>query len=96
MESNKPTLGYWKIRHLASGIRYQLIYSGVDYNMVEYKLGPAPDFSKDDWLSQKNELGLDFPNLPYFIDGEFSLTETIPIHKYSADKWKPELKGKDP
>ena len=27
-----------------------------------------------------------FPNLPYFIDGDFKMTETIAIHKYIADK----------
>ena len=93
---SKPTLGYWKIRHLASGIRYQLAYCGVNYNMVEYTMGQAPEFNRDEWLTQKEKLGLDFPNLPYFIDGDFSLTETLPIHKYITDKWRPELQGKDP
>jgi glutathione S-transferase len=64
--------------------------------MALYTMGPGPEFSKEQWLSKKQNLGLDFPNLPYFIDGDFSLTETLPIHKYIADKWKPELKGKDP
>lgn len=64
--------------------------------MVNYKMGPGPEYNRDEWLSKKENLGLDFPNLPYFIDGDFSLTETLPIHKYIADKWNPELKGKDP
>ena len=34
--SQKPTIGYWKIRGLAANIRYQLAYMGVDYDSVEY------------------------------------------------------------
>ena len=91
----KPILGYWKIRGLAGGIRHQLQYSEVDYENIEYEQGEAPDFSREAWLNQKYTLGLEFPNLPYFIDGDFKLTETMAIHKYIADKWKPELLGKD-
>ena len=37
-----------------------------------------------------------FPNLPYFFDGpDFKLTESLAIHKYIADKWQPELLGRD-
>ena len=55
----------------------------------------ADDLSTQDWLSKKFNLGLDFPNLPYFKDGDLSLTESIAIHRYIADKWKPELLGTD-
>ena len=74
-------------------MRYQLAYQGVEYEMVEYE--QADDFNCDAWLSKKFTLGLDFPNLPYFIDGDFKMSETIPIQKYIADKWNPELLGKD-
>ena len=91
MEGNKPVLGYWKIRGLAANLRYQLAYCGVDYELAEFE--QAEDFSKECWLSVKETLGFDFPNLPYFIDGDFKLTETQAIHKYIAGKWKPELLG---
>jgi len=91
-----PTLGYWKIRGLGANIRYQMVYQGVEYDLKEYEQGDAPDFSRQIWLDEKFNLGLDFPNLPYFIDGDFKLTETVAIHKYVADKWNPELLGATP
>mmetsp|Transcript_26092 Transcript_26092/g.30476 ORF Transcript_26092/g.30476 Transcript_26092/m.30476 type:complete len:123 (+) Transcript_26092:391-759(+) len=35
-------------------------------------------------------IGLDFPNMPYFIDGEVRLTEPMAIIKYIAVKFGPE------
>ena len=93
---SKPVLGYWKIRGLCSNLRYQLAYQGVDYEMVEYEQGD--DFSKEVWLSAKEQMkkdGFDYPNLPYFFDGDFKMSETQPIHRYIADKWMPEVLGKD-
>ena len=34
---SKPTLGYWKIRGLATALRLQMAYEGVQYDMVEYE-----------------------------------------------------------
>ena len=64
--------------------------------MVEYEQGDGPEFSRDAWLDVKPTLGLAFPNLPYLIDGDHSMTETAAIHKYLADKFKPELLGTTP
>ena len=91
-----PTLGYWKIRGLAAGIRMQMIYQGVEYDLAEYEQGDGPEFSRDAWYSVKPTMGLDFPNLPYFINGDFRITETVAIHKYIADKWNPEVLGTTP
>ena len=33
-------------------------------------MGPAPDFDKSSFRNVKDSLGLDFPNLPYYIDGK--------------------------
>ena len=64
--------------------------------MVEYAQGPAPDFDRSSWMNVKPTLGMDFPNLPYLIHGDFKMTETLAIHKYLADTYKPELLGKTP
>ena len=90
------TLGYWKIRGLAAGVRYQLMYSGVEFEMKEYEVTDAPELSTADWTDVKPTLGLDFPNLPYIIDGDFKLTEHTAVHEYLADKYKPELLGTTP
>ena len=76
----KPILGYWKIRGLAIGIRYQLAYQGVEYEQAWYEQGDAPDFSREPWLAVKPTLGFAFPNLPYFISGDLKLSESLAIH----------------
>ena len=46
-------------------------------------------------MNVKDTLGLQFPNLPYFLDGDLKLTETNAIMKYIAAKYGPDLLGKD-
>ena len=54
-------------------------YLNIDFEDRIYQVGPAPDFDKTCWLEQKHNLGLAFPNLPYLIDGDTKLTETVAI-----------------
>ena len=61
-----------------------------------YEQDEAPDFSNHEWTDVKNNLGLDFPNLPYFIDGDIKITESLAIHRYIANKYKSELNGSNP
>ena len=58
---------------------------GVDYDLEEYE--PTPD--RKNWTDVKFTLGLDFPNLPYFIDDGLKLTEVRAVMKYVAMKWQP-------
>ncbi|EED93694.1 glutathione s-transferase [Thalassiosira pseudonana CCMP1335] len=87
----KPILGYWKIRGLAAGIRYQLAYSKVDFDEDVYEQGDGPDFSRASWMDVKNYQGLEYPNLPYIKDGDVALSESGAIHRYCAKKWAPDL-----
>ena len=92
--SEKPILGYYAMRGHGSNIKYQLAYCGVEYDMKYYQFaGEAQNIQVDGWAGDKEQLGLDFPSLPYFIDGEVKLTEPLAIHQYIAAKWKPELLG---
>lgn len=68
-----PTLGYWKWRGVAEPIRILLRYVDEDFEDIRLDLGPAPDYDKKQWLDLIPQLGLDFPNLPYFIDGMWNV-----------------------
>lgn len=70
-------------------------YLGVQFQEELYEQGPAPEFSKQAWFEQKFNLGLDFPNLPYLLDGDVKLTESKAIIKYIARKWDKSLLGRN-
>lgn len=62
-------LGYWDMRRLADAIRLLLEYTASTYAEKYRYVGDAPGYDRSQWLSDKFTLGLDFPNLPYLIDG---------------------------
>ena len=86
----KPVFGYWPIRgsHRGNLNRYILAYSGIDYEEKRY--------TKEEWESDKANLGMDFPNLPYLKNGDFFITESKVVPAYICDKWAPELIGSNP
>jgi len=81
-------VGYWNLRGLMSPIQYLLQISGLPHEVKRY------DFDGDlsnpnvieSWLAEKNDLGLDLPNLPYLLDGDVKLTQSLAIMKYIARK----------
>jgi len=79
-------LGYWDIRGLAQPIRLLLAYSGEEWENKLYACGSPPEFSRDAWLQDKFSLGLDFPNLPYLIDGDVKVSQSNAILRYLARK----------
>lgn len=81
-----PKLGYWGVRALAQFNRNLLVYKGVEFEDKQYKFGSAPDFDRSDWLKEKFNLGLPFPNLPYYIDGDVKLTQSLAILRYLGRK----------
>jgi len=93
--TKKPVLGYWKIRGLAAPIRYIFEYLKVPFEDKFYEQGDAPDFDVSCWTSEKYALGLDFPNLPYLIDGDLKITESQAILRYVVNKYGPHLNGKN-
>ena len=92
----KIILGYWKIRGLAQQIRYLLEYIEHPYEEVLFEQGDAPSFSIESWTSVKDTLGLDFPNVPYLIDGDVKLTDPLSIMIYLCNAYAPELLGSTP
>ncbi|CAH1245287.1 GSTM3 [Branchiostoma lanceolatum] len=77
---------YWNIRGLAQPIRFLLEYTGTEYEEKRYETGPAPDYDLSEWLNVKQSFGLDFPNLPYYIDGDIKITQSNAILRYIARK----------
>eukprot|EP01083_Nonionella_stella_P168356 568197_1 len=93
-ESGEPdqkiVLGYWAIRGVAQPIRFMLEYGKIPYEDRQYGYSTEPPY-KNDWFGgdkEKNEFGLDFPNLPYFVDGDVSITESNAILTYISEKFK--------
>nr|XP_006979552.1 glutathione S-transferase Mu 2-like [Peromyscus maniculatus bairdii] len=80
------TLGYWDIRGLCQAIRLFLEYTDSSYEEKRYTMGDAPDYDQSQWLNDKFKLGLDFPNLPYLIDGSHKITQSNAIMRYIARK----------
>ncbi|XP_018652834.1 glutathione S-transferase 26 kDa [Schistosoma mansoni] len=76
-----PKLGYWKIKGLVQPTRLLLEYLGEAYEERLYDRNDG-----DVWRNEKFKLGLDFPNLPYYIDGDVKLTQSMAILRYIADK----------
>uniref|UniRef100_A0A8C8TNJ3 Glutathione S-transferase n=1 Tax=Peromyscus maniculatus bairdii TaxID=230844 RepID=A0A8C8TNJ3_PERMB len=66
-------LGYWN-------------YTDSSYEEKRYTMGDAPDVDRSQWLNEKFKLGLDFPNLPYLIDGSHKITQSNAILCYLARK----------
>ena len=68
-----------------------LKYTGTEFEDKLLSCGPAPDFDRSCWFDQKFKLGLDFPNLPYYIDGDIKVwiskmhLSTAIIFSISAD-----------
>ncbi|GBN57159.1 Glutathione S-transferase Mu 1 [Araneus ventricosus] len=76
----KPLLGYWDVRGIAEPIRYLLHYKKVDFDEKRYVV------ASDEWINEKFSLGFDFPNLPYYKEGDFKLTQSLAIFRYLARK----------
>lgn len=77
-------LGYWAIRGLGQPIRLLLEHVGLPYaekryhiQLAEAATAEAPaKWDRSEWYSEKHDLGLAFPNLPYLVDRETGLKLT--------------------
>lgn len=76
------SLGYYNLRGLAQPIRFLLAYLGLKYTDKQY-------ITREEWFeNDKKHLGLEFPNLPYYIDENIKLTESSAIAIYLIKKNK--------
>lgn len=88
--TDKMVLAYWAIRGLAQPIRLMLEYKGAAYEDKRFEQGPAPDFCKKCWTDVKDTILGDypFPNLPYLIDGDLTLTQSNAILRHLGRKYE--------
>ena len=63
------TLKYWDLRGLMEPQRLMLEYLEVDY-VMDYVTT-----SMEEWLAGKYSLGVDFPNLPIYTDGDVKMSQ---------------------
>merc|ERR1712066_473146 len=80
MTASMPVIAYWDCRGLAAPIRLLLEYGGEGYE------NRTMHMTKPDWLAYKTSLGFDFPNLPYYQEGELKLTQSGAILRHLARK----------
>ncbi|KAA0198310.1 Glutathione S-transferase mu class, partial [Fasciolopsis buskii] len=66
---------------LGQPIRLLLEYLGEEYKEKRY--GKE---DREKWFGEKFNLGLELPNLPYYIDEKVKLTQSVAILRYIADK----------
>ena len=64
-----------------------LKYVNEDYDDTVYALD-ANESDKNHWPSNKDNLGLDFPNLPYYIDDQIKSSQSGTILRYLGRKYK--------
>ncbi|KAA0198311.1 Tyr p 8 allergen [Fasciolopsis buskii] len=58
----------------------------LEYYGVEYEEHLYGKDDQEKWLGEKFNLGLDLPNLPYYIDGNVKLTQSVAIMRYISEK----------
>jgi len=79
-----PTLGYWNIRGVGQPIRFLLEYLGEKYDEKIY-----PYSNMDKWFKEdKFSIGLAFPDLPYYFDGDLKMTGSLAILKHISRNHK--------
>ena len=76
---------YWDVRGLGEPARYLLRWSETTWEETPKTPG-MEEFQK--WHSgEKHSLGLDLPNLPWLIDGDINVTQSLAIVRYLARKF---------
>ena len=78
-----PTLGYWDIQGLGQPLRMILAYLDIEHEDIVYDNTTL----RTTWVTDiKPNLGLDFPNVPYYKDGDLKITQSLAIIRYIGKK----------
>jgi len=79
--------GYWECQGLGQPIRMLLKYVDEPYEDTIFRFD-AGEGSKYHWPSQKFNLGIPFPNLPFYFDGNVKLSQSGAILRHLGRKYK--------
>jgi glutathione S-transferase len=88
----KPLLGYWNFRGLGGCNRALLAHLNVDYENKMYDIGEDPDVPA--WFGEKPNLGIVFPNLPYWRDEDVFISESTAVLRAISTKYNPDYLGR--
>uniref|UniRef100_A0A2K5SEK5 Glutathione S-transferase n=1 Tax=Cebus imitator TaxID=2715852 RepID=A0A2K5SEK5_CEBIM len=64
---------FWCTGIFAVGLLLE--FTDTSYEEKRYTCGEAPDYDRSQWLDVKIRLDLEFPNLPYLLDGKNKITQ---------------------
>uniref|UniRef100_H2B645 glutathione transferase n=1 Tax=Paracyclopina nana TaxID=565004 RepID=H2B645_PARNA len=76
-----PRFGYWNLQGLGQASRLLLAFTGTEHEDEVLDIA-----HREVWMDKKFNLGLDFPNLPYYIDQDVKLTQSNAILRYLGRK----------
>ena len=84
-------LVYWDIQGFGCAIRLLLTHLGVEFE----EKNPSSWGQYVQWSKEAEAEGLNFPNLPWIVDGDFRISESTAIYTYILEKYgNPDLIGK--
>ncbi|CAN7986645.1 unnamed protein product, partial [Ixodes pacificus] len=78
--------GYRRARRLGQPIRNLLVFKGVHFHEKLYLFLRPLQYLDAQWLTEKHHLDLKFPNLPYYIEGDVKLTQSLCILRHLGRK----------
>ncbi|KAG0721684.1 Glutathione S-transferase 2 [Chionoecetes opilio] len=61
-------------------------YMGTEFEDKCYKCAPASHYDETYWFDNEQTVGLDLPDLPYYIDGDVKVTRSNDIMRHIARK----------
>lgn len=89
--NNAITVGYWSIRGLGAPLRMLVMYTGAPLNAVNHDLTEKSEggWSAKWFTDYKPDLKAKNPlvNLPYIIDGDIIISQTIACFSYLGRKY---------
>lgn len=84
---SKMIVAYWNLRGRAEPIHVMLEYLGIDYERKVYSTDTILDpegYKNHVWFQDKAKLEVDYPNIPYIVDGDKKLAQLMAVMKYLA------------